>query len=360
MKSAEDVLRFGDFHLDPANRVLRRGGEAVELGGRYFDALLMLTRDGGQLVTKERLLSEVWRGVPVTDEALTQCIRILRRTLGDDAAAPRFIETVPRYGYRFIASVATGSDDVLHDRPAAHLSPEASGVSRWLLLTGSGGIGGAIAGAVIGLAYGLVLAEGAGASGASLSLVAVVACCGALAALFSALAIAGGVATAERFPEIGAMRWIIGGAGGGLIAGGALNMIGRDAISLVFGRSVADLPGGLEGAALGAVVGAALWMAARTGATRARVWAGVLVSGGVVGWAIPLVGGTLFGGSLAAVSASVPNSPFALPPFLSGASIWGPAIGGAFEGALFCAGVSGGLLRVLGFPRNNLKGTRPV
>ena len=359
MKSS-DVLQFGDFTLDPANRILRRDGAVVELGGRYFDALLMLTCDGGQLVTKERLLSEVWRGVPVTDEAVTQCIRTLRRALGDDAAAPRFIETVPKHGYRFIADVATGSDESLHGQPVAHLPAGTSEFPRWLLLTGSGGIGGAIAGAAIGLVYGLVLAEGAKASGAGLSLVAVVVCCGALAGLFSALAIAGGVATADRFHDIGALRWIIGGAGGGLIAGGALNMIGRDAVSLVFGRSVTDLPGGIEGAALGAIIGAALWMVARTRTAGARTWAGVLAFGGLVGCALPLVGGTLFGGSLAAVSASVPNSPFALPPFLSGANIWGMALGGAFEGALFCAGVSAGLLRVLGAPWNNSDGTPRV
>ena len=59
----------------------------------------------GQLVSKDRFLDEVWRGIPVTDEALTQCIRTLRKQLGDDAARPRFIETVPKHGYRFIAPV---------------------------------------------------------------------------------------------------------------------------------------------------------------------------------------------------------------------------------------------------------------
>src|SRR6185503_19790630 len=56
-------------------------------------------------ISKDRFLDEVWRGVPVTDEALTQCIKTLRRQLGDDAARPRFIETVPKHGYRFVAPV---------------------------------------------------------------------------------------------------------------------------------------------------------------------------------------------------------------------------------------------------------------
>ena len=96
---------FGDFVLDPANRRLSRDGAAVELNARYLDALALLVREPGRLVIKDRFLEEVWRGVPVTDEALTQCIRTLRRQLGDDAARPRFIETVPKHGYRFVAAV---------------------------------------------------------------------------------------------------------------------------------------------------------------------------------------------------------------------------------------------------------------
>src|ERR687889_639627 len=98
-------FRFDRFLLDPANRQLSREGDPVELNGRYFDALLLLLAEAGQLVTKDRFLQEVWKGVPVTDEALTQCIKTLRRQLGDDASRPRFIETVPKHGYRFIAPV---------------------------------------------------------------------------------------------------------------------------------------------------------------------------------------------------------------------------------------------------------------
>src|SRR3954464_12281420 len=96
-------FRFADFLLDPGQRTLMRGSERLDLGGRYFDALALLLRERGRLVTKDRFMDEVWHGVPVTDEALTQCIRTLRRQLGDDAARPRFIETVPKHGYRFIA-----------------------------------------------------------------------------------------------------------------------------------------------------------------------------------------------------------------------------------------------------------------
>src|SRR5688500_2589937 len=98
-------FRFADFVLDPDDRRLIRAGAPVELNARYLDALALLVRESGRLVSKDRFLDEVWRGVPVTDEALTQCIRFLRRILGDDATRPRFIETVPKHGYRFIAEV---------------------------------------------------------------------------------------------------------------------------------------------------------------------------------------------------------------------------------------------------------------
>src|SRR6476620_7891189 len=102
---ADGCYRFEDFALDPGDSRLRRGAAPVELNARYLDALALLVRERGRLVTKERFLDEVWRGVPVTDEALTQCIRTLGRQLGDDAANPRFIATVPKHGYRFIAPV---------------------------------------------------------------------------------------------------------------------------------------------------------------------------------------------------------------------------------------------------------------
>src|SRR3954454_7035282 len=99
------TFRFDRFCLDPADRRLLRDGQPVELSARYLDALALLVREAGKLVSKDRFLDEVWSGVPVTDEALTQCIKTLRRQLGDDAARPRFIETVPKHGYRFIAPV---------------------------------------------------------------------------------------------------------------------------------------------------------------------------------------------------------------------------------------------------------------
>src|SRR3954454_3057338 len=150
-------FRFRDFRFDPDERLLIRGAERLDLNSRYLDALALLLRERGRLVTKERFMDEVWRGVPVTDEALTQCIRTLRRQLGDDAARPRFIETVPKHGYRFIAPL---------DGAAPEPGPPAIVEREWaafrqLGLAGMKGV--AAAGIVGGLFYGFAASQpGAG------------------------------------------------------------------------------------------------------------------------------------------------------------------------------------------------------
>ena len=111
------IYRFGEFAVDVAERRLLDGGAPVELSARYFDALVLLLAEAGRLVTKDRFMAEVWGGIPVTDEALTQCIRTLRRALDDDAAAPKYIETVPRHGYRFIAPVEASGEAARSSTP---------------------------------------------------------------------------------------------------------------------------------------------------------------------------------------------------------------------------------------------------
>src|SRR4051812_47315600 len=111
--------QFDVFSLDPIERRLFAGEVVVELNSRYFDALLLLLQHPGTLLTKDRFLQEVWQGIPVTDEVLTQCIKILRRQLGDSATQPHLIETVPKHGYRFIAAVSCVTDNhaAREDRP---------------------------------------------------------------------------------------------------------------------------------------------------------------------------------------------------------------------------------------------------
>ena len=143
-------FRFDRFQLDPRDRRLTLDDAPVELNARYLDALALLVSEQGRLVSKDRFLDEVWRGVPVTDEALTQCIKTLRRQLGDDAANPRFIETVPKHGYRFIAPVEGmgGRGDFPNQAPS-------DAWRQFFLLGGAGTIGAGIAGIIGGLFYGL-------------------------------------------------------------------------------------------------------------------------------------------------------------------------------------------------------------
>ncbi len=97
--------RFEDYHLDVRNRELRRGNETLALNTKYFDVLHLLVREQGRLVEKQKIFEEVWEGVIVTDAALTQCIKDIRKLLHDEVGNPRFIKTVPKHGYMFIGSV---------------------------------------------------------------------------------------------------------------------------------------------------------------------------------------------------------------------------------------------------------------
>jgi len=111
VRTSASCYRFDDFYLDARNRRLLRNGEPVPLNSKYLDALLLLVSRNGQLVEKQHIFEEVWDGVFVTDAALTQCIKDIRRQLGDDATNPRYIKTVPKHGYVFIGDVVDADDD---------------------------------------------------------------------------------------------------------------------------------------------------------------------------------------------------------------------------------------------------------
>ena len=101
--------RFSDHILSPARRTLVREGRELPLMPRCFDLLVLLVERRNEAVSRQELLDAVWSDVVVTDGALSQAMRILRRTLGDDPRAPTFIRTVQRHGYRFVC------DDVVEE-----------------------------------------------------------------------------------------------------------------------------------------------------------------------------------------------------------------------------------------------------
>ncbi len=101
------MLHFEPFRLDRHNEQLWRGQEPLRLTLKAFAVLRYLIEHAAQLVTKEDVINVVWPETYVSETALAGCIREIRQALGDDARTPRFIETVHRRGYRFIAPVIT-------------------------------------------------------------------------------------------------------------------------------------------------------------------------------------------------------------------------------------------------------------
>ena len=93
--------RFGDFCVSPARRVLLRSGRELALIPRYLDLLILLLERRHEAVHRREIFETVWSDVVVSDGALSQAVRTLRRTLGDDSREPVYIRTVSRHGYRF-------------------------------------------------------------------------------------------------------------------------------------------------------------------------------------------------------------------------------------------------------------------
>jgi DNA-binding winged helix-turn-helix (wHTH) protein/tetratricopeptide (TPR) repeat protein len=152
---ADRRLRFEGFSMDLANEQLECDGEVVALTPKAFAVLRRLVEESGTLVTKAELLRAGWADTHVTDGVLKVSILEIRRALGDDSAAPRFIETVPRRGYRFIAprtrmpavaprAVAPGEPvgrARLLEELGARLDRARAGERQLVFLAGEAGIG---------------------------------------------------------------------------------------------------------------------------------------------------------------------------------------------------------------------------
>src|SRR5689334_6425325 len=97
------VYRFQQISVDAAAMRVLRDGEEVALEPKSLRLLLYLIENRGRLVTKEELMQAVWEDTFVGDNSLTRAVAQIRKALGDDARQGRYIETVPKLGYRFIA-----------------------------------------------------------------------------------------------------------------------------------------------------------------------------------------------------------------------------------------------------------------
>jgi DNA-binding winged helix-turn-helix (wHTH) protein/pimeloyl-ACP methyl ester carboxylesterase len=122
------VFRFEPFHLDVAERRLSRSGELIPLRSKVFDTLCILVENHGRLVRKDELMQRLWPDSVVEDNNLDHNISKLRRALQDGTNGQKFIETVPRQGYRFIAHVdGTSGTPTL---PAVAPSPAVASTSE--------------------------------------------------------------------------------------------------------------------------------------------------------------------------------------------------------------------------------------
>lgn len=330
------IFLFDAFTLDTGERQLRRDGAVVELSARYFDALALMLEEQGRLVSKDRFMDEVWRGIPVTDEALTQCVRSLRKALGDDAARPRFIETVPKYGYRFVGvvelnmplplegGVGVGARVHAHEdsemevsSPSARTHPltpplegrgeiSTSPTLQTILLTGAGSIGGGFAGMLGGVIFAFTgvtqpLAPGMG----SISVLLVLMSLCILVGMAGGLGVGAGIAIAAGR---GGKGWqlVLGAALGGMIVGAVTKLLGMDAFNLLLGQAPAGITGAREGMMLGGAIGLGLWFGGWQRLRRSSVIAAI--AGGTAGAIIALTGGRLMGGSLEQLASLFPES----------------------------------------------------
>ena len=130
-------MTFGPFRLDAGTESIWRGGAEIRLQPKTFAVLRFLAERPGRLVTKDELLEAVWPEVAVGEASLTVCVNEIRKALGDEARAPRFVETVHRRGYRFIAP-GTGEPDPSPRDGIVGREEELATLRRWLERTRRG------------------------------------------------------------------------------------------------------------------------------------------------------------------------------------------------------------------------------
>jgi Tol biopolymer transport system component/DNA-binding winged helix-turn-helix (wHTH) protein len=121
-------LHFGAFTVDRQRHGLYREGQRIHLTPKPFETLVVLVEHSGTTVPKQKLLDAVWKDAFVTEDSLVKAVREIRRALDDEKASPRFIQTVPGEGYRFIAEVTPVSPEVEAQR-RAELQPAEVGTT---------------------------------------------------------------------------------------------------------------------------------------------------------------------------------------------------------------------------------------
>ena len=354
--------RFGEFTLSPQRRLLVRDGQEVPLIPRYFDLLLLLVERRREAVHRNEIFDRVWGDVTVSDSALSQAVRTIRRTLDDDPKEPRFIRTVSRHGYQFVFAEVLEEDeghegDEAHEGERTRLDEPRGASARASAGAGGGVSGGALAGIVAGAVGGLVLTAAPGST-APFAIVPVLAVIGGGCGAIGGVGVGTGVGFADAVaPTQRALALTLGGAVGGGLVGVAVQWLTRWALSALVGLDI-RIGGGLEGLVIGAGAGLGLAIATVTavGAFLPR-WgkrphAAVLVASfcGIGGLALTLTGHPLAGGTIQAIAEAAEGSRVSLAPLgrLIGETDFGPltsAIIAFGEAATFGVGLVYGLVR---------------
>ena len=365
--------RFSDFTLSTRKRMLIRNGQQLPLIPRYLDLLIFLVERRRDAVHRREIFDRVWSDVIVSDSALSQAIRTLRRTLGDDSREPRFIRTVSRHGYQFTCPdvIEEPDDDAPEPVPVrapeveSDLSAEARsakaeqtrqkvGASLTALMTGAtrASAGSALAGAAAGVAGGLLLSV-APDNTAPLAIVPVLMLVGAGAGAVGGLGVGAGLAVAESSSRLrNAAGLTIGGAAGGAAIGMAVQWLMRWSLAAVVGLNL-PIGGAFEGLVIGAAAGIGYATARRLGpAPQSRIHKAAVVAVFCAAGALALswAGRPLVGGTLHLIAREARGSQISLTPLgrLVGEPGFGPvsqALIAAWEGGIFGFGVGIALLR---------------
>ncbi len=391
--------RFSEFILSPQQRRLVRDGQEVPLIPRYFDLLLLLIERRHEAVHRQEIFDRVWTDAIVSESALSQAVRTIRRTLGDDSREPRFIRTVSRHGYRFVfpdvieeaeegarsvdaraigpnaadpPPMVTATADARADAVTSSTEREADTAvvamddderSPWrravqAAATGwpHAAVGGALAGLVAGGGGGMILAAAPGSS-APLPIAPVLAAVAALAGAAGGAGVGAGLAAGDslaisrRVPAL-----TIAAAIGGGVVGLTVQWLARWGLSALVGLDL-DVGGGLEGIVIGAGAGFGFAIATRRTSAGAVVARGERLHAALVtaaicalaGLVLTVAGRPLAGGTIHAVAAAE-GARATLEPLgrLIGEPGFGPlsrAIAACGECAAFGFGLAMGVLR---------------
>jgi len=132
LSQVQERYEFGPFRLDPTEHTLLRGDQVVALTPKAFETLAFLVRSGGHLVRKEELIERVWRDTIVEEGNLNVIIHTLRKALGDDPREHKYIETVAKCGYRFVAEVRKAEEHEESATEATNASPSVNAAKHSL------------------------------------------------------------------------------------------------------------------------------------------------------------------------------------------------------------------------------------